>query len=65
LLLKRVEDEKLPRQAFEWYLDLRRYGNFPHGGFGMGIERVVAWICGLEHVRETIPFPRMLYRLTP
>ena len=64
-LLRRIEKEKLPRQAFEWYLDLRRYGSAPHAGFGMGIERVVAWICGLEHVRETIPFPRMLYRLTP
>ena len=65
LLLSRIEHEKLPRQPFEWYLDLRRYGNVPHAGFGMGIERVVAWLCGLEHVRETIPFPRMLYRLTP
>ena len=65
LLLKRIEEAKLPRQAFEWYLDLRRYGTVPHSGFGMGIERVVAWICGLDHVRETIPFPRMLYRLTP
>ncbi len=65
LLLRRIEEAKLPRQAFEWYLDLRRYGTVPHAGFGMGIERVVAWICGLEHVRETIPFPRMLYRLTP
>ena len=65
LLLRRIEEEKLPRQAFEWYLDLRKYGTVPHAGFGMGIERVVAWICGLEHVRETIPFPRMLYRLTP
>jgi asparaginyl-tRNA synthetase len=65
LLLKRIEEEKLPRQAFEWYLDLRRYGSVPHSGFGMGIERVVAWLCGLDHVRETIPFPRMLYRLTP
>jgi asparaginyl-tRNA synthetase len=64
-LLKRIQEQNLPRQAFEWYLDLRRYGNVPHAGFGMGIERVVAWICGLEHVRETIPFPRMLYRLTP
>jgi asparaginyl-tRNA synthetase len=64
-LVKRIEEQKLPLQAFEWYLDLRRYGNVPHAGFGMGIERVVAWICGLEHVRETIPFPRMLYRLTP
>jgi asparaginyl-tRNA synthetase len=65
LLLSRLEQEKLPRQPFEWYLDLRRYGSVPHAGFGMGIERVVAWLCGLEHVRETIPFPRMLYRLTP
>ncbi len=65
LLTRRIEEQKLPRQAFEWYLDLRRFGTFPHAGFGMGIERVVAWICGLEHVRETIPFPRMLYRLTP
>jgi asparaginyl-tRNA synthetase len=65
LLLARIEEHKLPREAFEWYLDLRRYGTVPHGGFGMGIERVVAWICGLEHVRETIPFPRMLYRLYP
>ncbi|HLW78772.1 MAG TPA: amino acid--tRNA ligase-related protein, partial [Terriglobia bacterium] len=65
LLLQRIDEQKLPHQAFEWYLDLRRYGSVPHSGFGMGIERVVAWICGLEHVRETIPFPRMLYRLTP
>ncbi len=65
LLLSRIEEAKLPREAFEWYLDLRRYGTVQHAGFGMGIERVVAWICGLEHVRETIPFPRMLYRLTP
>ena len=64
-LLKRIDHEKLPRESFEWYLDLRRYGNVPHAGFGMGIERAVAWICGLEHVRETIPFPRMLYRLKP
>ncbi|MGH9405852.1 MAG: asparagine--tRNA ligase [Terriglobia bacterium] len=65
LLVRRIEENKLPREAFDWYLDLRRYGTFRHSGFGMGIERVVAWICGLEHVRETIPFPRMLYRLTP
>jgi asparaginyl-tRNA synthetase len=64
-LLKRIDENKLPREAFEWYLDLRRYGNVPHAGFGMGIERAVAWICGLDHVRETIPFPRMLYRLKP
>lgn len=65
LLLQRIEEHGLPREAFEWYLDLRRYGSVPHGGFGMGIERVVGWICGLEHVRETIPYPRMLYRLYP
>ncbi len=65
LLLQRIDEHKLPREAFEWYLDLRRYGSVPHGGFGMGIERVVGWICGLEHVRETIPYPRMLYRLYP
>ena len=64
-LLRRIERENLPQADFEWYLDLRRYGNVPHGGFGMGIERAVAWICGLDHVRETIPFPRMLYRLKP
>jgi asparaginyl-tRNA synthetase len=55
----------LPREAFEWYLDVRRYGSVPHAGFGLGIERTVSWICGLHHVRETIPFPRMLERLTP
>jgi asparaginyl-tRNA synthetase len=55
----------LPKEAFEWYLDLRRYGSVPHGGFGMGVERCTAWMCGIEHVRETIPFPRMLYRLRP
>ncbi|HXE91787.1 MAG TPA: asparagine--tRNA ligase [Terriglobales bacterium] len=65
LLLKRIREHGLPEAAFKWYLDLRKYGGVPHGGFGMGIERVVAWICGLEHVRETIPFPRMLYRLYP
>jgi asparaginyl-tRNA synthetase len=65
LLLQRIKEHELPQEAFEWYLDLRRYGSVPHGGFGMGIERAVSWICGLEHVRETIPFPRMLYRLYP
>ena len=65
LLLKRIEEHHLPREAFEWYIDLRKYGTVPHGGFGMGIERCVAWICGLEHIRETIAFPRMLYRLRP
>ena len=63
LLLERIAAHDLPREAFEWYLDLRRYGTVPHAGFGMGVERVVAWLCGLEHVRETIPYPRMLYRL--
>ncbi|HUF46821.1 MAG TPA: amino acid--tRNA ligase-related protein, partial [Vicinamibacterales bacterium] len=65
LLVKRIEEHQLPREAFEWYLDLRRYGSVPHSGFGMGIERVVSWICGLEHLREAIPYPRMLYRLYP
>jgi asparaginyl-tRNA synthetase len=65
LLVKRIREHNLPEEAFKWYLDLRKFGSVPHSGFGMGIERAVAWICGLEHVRETIPFPRMLYRLYP
>ncbi|MCI0419017.1 MAG: asparagine--tRNA ligase, partial [Acidobacteria bacterium] len=65
LLNQRLQEHHLPPEAFDWYLDLRKYGTFPHAGFGMGIERAVGWICGLEHVRETIPFPRMLYRLKP
>jgi asparaginyl-tRNA synthetase len=65
LLLQRIHEHNLPEEAFKWYLDLRKFGSVPHSGFGMGIERAVAWICGLEHVRETIPFPRMLYRLYP
>jgi asparaginyl-tRNA synthetase len=64
-LLTAIDHHKLPLGAFEWYLDLRRYGTFPHAGFGLGIERTVAWLCGLPHVRETIPFPRMLNRLSP
>jgi asparaginyl-tRNA synthetase len=60
-----IAEHRLPKEAFEWYLDLRRYGTFPHAGFGLGIERTVSWICGLPHVRETIPFPRMLNRLAP
>lgn len=64
-LLARIQEHKLPEEAFRWYVDLRRYGSVPHAGFGMGIERVIAWICGLDHVRETIPFPRMLYKLYP
>jgi asparaginyl-tRNA synthetase len=65
LLVQRIREHGLPEDAFKWYLDLRKYGSVPHAGFGMGIERAVAWICGLEHVRETIPFPRMLHRLYP
>jgi asparaginyl-tRNA synthetase len=65
LLKSRIEEHKLPLDAFQWYLDLRRYGSVPHAGFGMGIERAVAWICGLDHVRETIPFARTLNRIYP
>ncbi len=65
LLRKRIREHDLPEEAFPWYLDLRRYGSVPHSGFGMGIERVVSWICKLDHLREAIPFPRMLNRLSP
>ena len=65
LLLQRLKEHNLPAADFEWYLDLRRYGSVPHAGFGMGVERFVAWMCGLEHIRETIAFPRMLYRTRP
>ncbi len=65
LLEKRIAEHGLPKKAFEWYLDLRRYGSFPHAGFGLGVERTLSYICGLQHVRETIPFPRLLNRLTP
>ena len=65
ILQRKIAQHALPESAFSWYLDLRRYGSVPHAGFGMGIERLVAWVCGLHHVRETIPFPRMLERLTP
>lgn len=65
LLLQRIREHNLPQEAFEWYLDLRRYGSVPHAGFGMGVERTVAWLCGLDHIRETIAFPRMLYRTRP
>ena len=64
-LEQQIAAHGLPKEAFEWYLDLRRYGSVPHSGFGMGIERCTAWMCGIEHIRETIPFPRMLYRLKP
>ncbi|MSP60563.1 MAG: asparagine--tRNA ligase [Myxococcales bacterium] len=65
LLEARLDEHKLPRESFEWYLDLRRYGSVPHAGFGLGVERTVAWLCGLHHVRETIPFPRMMEKITP
>jgi asparaginyl-tRNA synthetase len=64
-LLKRIKEHNLPQDAFEWYLDLRRYGSVPHSGFGLGLERTVSWICGLDHLREAIAFPRMIYRNTP
>ena len=64
-LVQRIKEEKLPLDAYNWYLDLRKYGSVPHSGFGMGIERILTWICKLPHIRETIPFPRMLYRLYP
>jgi asparaginyl-tRNA synthetase len=64
-LVQRLREHKLPEESFQWYLDLRRYGSVPHAGFGLGLERTVAWICGTEHIREVIPFPRMLYRVYP
>jgi len=64
-LLERIKEHNLPQTFFEWYLDLRRYGSVPHSGFGLGLERTVSWICGLDHLREAIPFPRMIYRNTP
>ena len=65
LLQQRLDEHKLPREAYEWYLDVRRYGTFPHAGFGMGLERVVTWICGIHHLREAIPYPRTLKRIYP
>jgi asparaginyl-tRNA synthetase len=65
LLLKRLREHDLPEAAFKWYLELRRYGSVPHSGFGMGVERTVAWICGIEHIREAIPFPRTIKRVYP
>jgi asparaginyl-tRNA synthetase len=64
-LVKRLREQGLPEESFQWYLDLRRYGSVPHAGFGLGLERTVAWICGTEHIREVIPFPRMIYRMYP
>ena len=65
MLAARIKEHGLPREAFEWYLDLRKYGSVPHSGFGYGLERLTGWICGTHHIRETIPFPRMIMRLTP
>ncbi len=65
ILLKRLKEHNLPQEAFDWYIDLRKYGSVPHSGYGLGIERTLAWICKLKHVRETIPFPRMMHRVTP
>ena len=65
LLLQRIKDWGLPQEAFEWYIDLRLYGSVPHSGFGLGVERMTTWICGLDHLRETIAFPRMLNRVYP
>jgi asparaginyl-tRNA synthetase len=64
-LLKRIKEHDLDEKAFEWYLDLRKYGSVPHSGFGFGLERITAWLTGIHHIRETIPFPRMISRLTP
>ena len=60
----RIREHDLPEEAYSWYMDLRRFGSVPHSGFGLGVERVVAWLCGIDHIRETIPFPRLLNRIT-
>ncbi len=65
LLEQRIKEHDLPREAYEWYFDLRKYGSVPHAGFGLGIERTLAWICKIRHIRETIPFPRLLYKIYP
>jgi asparaginyl-tRNA synthetase len=65
LLLERLREHRLPIEAFQWYLDIRKYGTVPHSGFGMGIERLVTWLCGISHLRETIPYPRQIHRLYP
>ena len=65
VLVRKIAEHGLNQDHFEWYLDLRRYGSVPHGGFGLGLERLVCWICGIRHIRETVPFPRMMDRLTP
>jgi len=65
LLIQAIEKHRLPQNAYDWYIDLRKYGSVPHSGFGLGVERMVAWICGIDHVRETIAYPRMLSRIYP
>ena len=65
LLLKRMQEEKMPIEEYQWFLDMRKYGSVPHSGFGVGLERLITWISGIHHIRETIPFPRMLYRIYP
>jgi asparaginyl-tRNA synthetase len=65
LLERRLKEHKLPKESYEWYLDVRRYGTFPHAGFGMGLERFVAWVCGIHHLREAIPYPRTMKRIYP
>ena len=65
LLMKRIKEHNLPIESFQWYLDLRKYGTVPHAGFGLGVERFVTWICGIPHIRQTIPFPRTLDRIYP
>jgi asparaginyl-tRNA synthetase len=65
LLKKRIRDHDLPEDVFQWYIDLRRFGSVPHSGFGLGVERTVGWICGIHHVRETIPYPRTIKRVYP
>jgi asparaginyl-tRNA synthetase len=65
LLERRIKEHNLPPEAYRWYLDLRKFGSCPHSGFGLGVERVVSWVCGIKHIRETIPFPRLLYRIYP
>jgi asparaginyl-tRNA synthetase len=65
LLEQRIKEHDLPREAYAWYVDLRRYGSVPHSGFGLGVERMLSWLCGIKHIRETIPFPRLLYRIYP
>jgi asparaginyl-tRNA synthetase len=64
-LIARIREQGLPEEPYDWYLDLRKYGSVPHSGFGLGLERTVSWICGLDHLREAIPFPRLMNRITP